>query len=944
MLAGIKKEFALVAPGPNERVMNEAKVIAQAYATLGESEKAEEILKEAGDKSLIPTASRITVGDLLVRRDVITEGGTPRVPRPAAGTSAEPARPEVRGPKVNEANTMEVMAAGLKSRFALGQPDTVSKLQTALYVTRVDAKSIPALRTHPEIFNNQSAFIPHYYYYVIPMCIGDTCYQLGIFDKALENYGLVTQYPYLNKPVEIPNLWIKMARTHLAWGDALYRNNDREGAKAHYESVLSNGQVPSDSSLYQGLFFPMQARIQNIIANRPALLEPRDIENLEMNPMMVAIIIDVSQRLAQLTGNLNALGFPDNYVPVMSFEYLQGVARAFAQFAAQANREYISFKQRAEDESFTIIQMEQAVNLSYKGWQIENQHNAAAREEREAAEAAEKLAKKRRELAEDNLSDYQDLGWEIVRLEEGLAWANASAVDRDDQVNLRYEGLEDLGIRFRTETVETFIGPITVEEHRRRNVVIQEMTRARAERSYQLEKGRLENNVAELEEAEKVAKAQREAAQAREKAAGMAADAAMWRWIYSQSNLNYLRNQEINADIYNELAGIVKETAQIYLRRAIEIAFLMEQAYEFENGVEVNRIRFDYGDLAVADGLYAADLLLRDIDYFTYHKLLTARAKAQPASRVTSLATEYPLQFMLLRRDGKMHFTTHLTDFQKNHPGIYNGRIKQVEIIVEGLVGSLGPIGSLACAGVSKFRRVNGEILNKVHPPETLLLSDYRPRRDALVADVPSAQLRIFENIGLETDWLLTFPKSRNDFDFNNLTDVKIVISYLCEHDQILEEDDVASLPVMEESRIWYSMKYDFAPDAFYLLADTGRMDFGITADMLAFNQTNPSISGISLLVISRENASLPLTVKLWSYAFGNSNDVYSANADGVIVIQSPDQTDRYKGKTVLTNWHLTIDPSQNAELQPDANATAKLDLRNIRDIIFVVQYQYGRA
>jgi hypothetical protein len=72
--------------------------------------------------------------------------------------------------------------------------------------------------------------------------------------------------------------------------------------------------------------------------------------------------------------------------------------------------------------------------------------------------------------------------------------------------------------------------------------------------------------------------------------------------------------------------------ADTYLRYAIELAFLAEQAYEFEADKRINVIRFDY-DQSEGGAYLAADFLMRDLDTLEQDLLVTQdRQEPLPAS------------------------------------------------------------------------------------------------------------------------------------------------------------------------------------------------------------------------------------------------------------------------------------------------------------------------
>lgn len=856
-------------------------------------------------------------------------------------------------------------------------PEFGTKVREAVYDARRNTQSIADLQHRPDDDPAFAVLLPHYYAYVIPVCLGDTYYQLGNYQRAIMYYTEAAGYEFLNKNAEVPGLWLRLARAYMAWGDARYRKDDRSGARELYEKVLLKG-APPDNELYDKPFGEMSKQVLRILKEVPTAIDDRNarpdlpVSILELgtlwarnpdlyrqrvnalidnqiaaegkyNPEVVALLRDVVGRQEQLLAGLNYLGYPDNYVPPLRFAYLQGVARSFAQFAAQANREYISFKRSAEEETYSVQQLEQLVELNGFSYDVEVRRVEAARAETASAVAARRAAATRRDLAQQERDVYAREGFNIVMLDEALAWANAASVSDDDEMLLQYQGLEHLGIPANPGAVWVpFLGR-HIPTYYRRSELIHRLTSERSRRTYELEVGRLNRNVDQLQADEATAESVRKAAAARETAAVMAADAAKWRWRASAQNLDFVRSKEINAELYYEFAAGVRESAVLYLRRAIEVAFLMERAYEFENGGKVRRVRFDYGDLGMANNLLAADLLLRDIDFFTHNRVTEEQGKPQPAARVISLANRHPLEFVRLRQTGEMHFATLLDDFHRDHPGLYQARIKRIELTFEGLVGTTGPVGSLTCGGVSRYRQRDGEVKYKLHPAETLLLTDYRPRRDALVADTPPEVLNVFENTGVDNTWVLSLPMHLNDFNYANLTDVRMIITYLGQHDPTLKEADLQQLPKTEDSVIWYSLRRDVASDAFYLLAKTGQLDFAIERGMVPYNHKDLKIKGVKLIALKKgDSVTVPVTVRLWSDKYGKDALAYTPEKDGTVIVQETGSLKGFHDLTPLTGWHLTIDPAANPALKPKAG-TNKLDLSAVSDILLVIQYEHSR-
>ena len=95
--------------------------------------------------------------------------------------------------------------------------------------------------------------------------------------------------------------------------------------------------------------------------------------------------------------------------------------------------------------------------------------------------------------------------------------------------------------------------------------------------------------------------------------------------------------------------------ADTYLRYAIELAFLAEQAYEFEADKRINVIRFDY-DQSEVGAYLAADFLLSDLDTIEQDFIVNQRQRQQQVRYVLSMAREFPAALEELRENGKVNF------------------------------------------------------------------------------------------------------------------------------------------------------------------------------------------------------------------------------------------------------------------------------------------------
>jgi hypothetical protein len=799
--------------------------------------------------------------------------------------------------------------------------------KTTELATRLKERVLDSRITDSRMLATTSDFDPvQLYYYDIPMNLANSLVQAGHnMELAINLYMRIRNSELLNQPVEAPVLYLNMARAYFARGEALYRAENPEVALKSFEVVLVNGDVPVGSPLYTERLAIMRAKVRSLLQTNKATGNPGEAEFTNSNAIL-AMLRQIEYRTLQIKNKLNYIGYPvdGGYVPTFNFEYLQGVARGFAQFAAQANREYISYTERSEEKRQSIRQLEQSVALSKKAEELEQMRVNETERELDAAEIAQSTTEARIRMANATYNYYVVKGWEIVQLDTAQAWAGSTNQSHDDQMKLWYKNLEDLGIK---------------SGYQPQSVLLQQLAYQRSRRSYEIELRRMRDNIAELNLMLNQSGAQTRVANARQETAKKSLEAARWRTAFSRANLDSAQASEMSPMFYGEMAILARETAQIYLHRAIEAAYLMQAAYNFERGVFVQLIRFDYGDLNVANGLYAADLLLRDIDYFAYDKLISAQSKDQPVRKMYSLRNEFPLQFNELRRTGKMRFQTVLEDIIRDFPGICNARIKQIEIVVQGATGIGGVVGRLTAGGVSKYRDSSGTMRRKVHSSETLFLSQFSPRDNFLSAEVPSSQLRIFENFGMECDWLLEIPQHSNPFSFSSIADIDLYVSFLAQHNAKLADTDIAQLPASEEAEYIYSAAFDDA-QSWQSLSATGRLVLKLNANSIPRNHKQARIKDIVVIGMKSDGTPVRLVTGFYSNGVGDATDRYITAANGVLSIESSTAPGKFAGKALPGEYVFSLSQADNpAHAGTPPN---ELNLSAIYDIQFVFRYKFS--
>ncbi|MCA9285598.1 MAG: hypothetical protein KDA22_10300 [Phycisphaerales bacterium] len=766
--------------------------------------------------------------------------------------------------------------------------------------------------------NQFVAYLPHLYFYVLPMAIGDCHAGMGNLPQASQSYASVLPYPYINQNYEIVKVWTRLAQTFLDRGDEAYRNaKDNPAAygtaKAHYENIaLANKSLPAGSPLYA------DAKFAGIKARVTAILNAADPAAANDNPAIVAIVVSALAKLQQLQAGLNFFGFGPDYVPPFSFEYLQNTARYFAQHASETEQRYIQYKSQAENEEFRRDQMAQQAEVARQSVILEQRGVAEAQRGVDVANAGLNYADVQLDGAVESKNDFENVRWELLEIAEAEAWANASSVDRDDQVKL------------------TWTGNYYNSDHKRRNVMIKELAYQRTRISHELEEGKLERAIESAQAYKAMAEAQVAQAAARVAVAEQRVKIAQLQQKHAEENRDFLDMREFGAQLWYELAQQAKRIKQRYLDMATEIAFLMERAYNAETERGLSVIRYDYQSTA-SGNLMGADLLMADIDSFTFDHVTTTKTKKLPVKRSISLADSYAMSFQALKTNGHCLFETSFADFDRQHPGLYLAKIRNVELVFVGIAGATSIAGTLRNIGVSRFRRSDGTIVSRMYPADVMSLSQYEIRQDALAFRFNPNDLRLFENNGIDTLWQLDLPLDANDFDFNEILDVHLVLYYDGFFDPELEANIREALPATGSASRVFSMRLSF-PDELFYLKNQGQAELLFEPIMFPRNQTELVRTTNTIKVTGDAQAIAGLTIRLTSDAVGGEL-VLETNADGEILdtaAGSPLAT--LKDKPMLDRWSVQIRAEDNPQLVADGT----LDLGGIEDVLVFSEYAFG--
>ena len=442
------------------------------------------------------------------------------------------------------------------------------------------------------------------------------------------------------------------------------------------------------------------------------------------------------------------------------------------------------------------------------------------------AQASVNYAETQRVNAVQSQTDFNNVRWELLEIAEAEAWSSAASMSEDDEIKQSWNG--------------TYYN----SSSRLRSDVLADLAYQRTRVSHDLEAAKLQRGIDAANAYKGIAQAQVAQAQARKGIADQRVVIAQLQQRFAEENRDFLDMREFSSRLWYELARQARRLKQRYLDMATEIAFLMERAYNAETERGLRVIRYDYSQ-AATNNLMGADFLLVDIDYFTLDHVTTTLNKKVPVKKTISLADSFAMAFNRLKSKGSCQFQTELADFDRENPGLFLCKLRNVELIFVGITGATSIAGSLRNIGVSKFRLGTGAVVTRVYPSDVMPLSQYDLRQDALAFRFNPNDLRLFENNGIDTLWQIELPLNANTFDFNEILDVQLVFYYDGFFSQTVEAAVKAALPVNGTASRAFSSRMSF-PDELFYLKNKGEAELVFDAGMFPRNQTNLTRTNIT--------------------------------------------------------------------------------------------------
>ncbi|MCK4257371.1 MAG: hypothetical protein KAX49_00240 [Halanaerobiales bacterium] len=791
-----------------------------------------------------------------------------------------------------------------------------------IYKWRINRTKLEEITFNYQLQSDFAVQLPHIYYYIIPTALGDCYHAIGEYNTAESYYLKVANYEYINTQIEIPDLWIKLANNVLAWGDSLYKNSDYTESMDIYRKVVD---LPGSGDVVWAKSYLYKHSKLRLVGNKvKSMLEKYENGVIEaINPKLKTIVLEVRARLLQLEANLDFWGMPMDIIPIWSFEYLQTVARYFAGQAVQAEREFVHFWDRGETESLTRQQVEQGVALVTGELELAGRRKESAEDELAIYQAGKELATLRKNNAQDNYYDYSSLSAQRIYADAAIATLGSGSSVDWDKIEKHIRELQEEG-RTSGKTGH-LIGARTLE-------------RGRKTREYEL--GSMKRQINELGLSEEMANKQWDAARTRVEVADQMEVIAKLKKEFAEESLAAFDNQLFTPDVWYQMGLFMRGISNSYLYMALNIAKMMQKAYNFENGLKRHYIKEDYSTNTIK-GMFAGDALLLDIDSFTHDLITSVHKKEIPIKHTFSLVESYPYLFETqFRQSGKMEFETRIEDFDLAYPGTYGRKIKKIEISIQGILPKDGIKGTLTNGGINRYRTTNfDEVKFRIQPKETLILSEYRVKEDAIIFPDDSTKLGLFEGVGVIGSWALEIPRFSNDLDFNMITDISITFYYNARYDERLEHrvrEEFATLDGMNQKSRIIPLRWAF-PDRYFYFQDTGKLEFMLDPSYFPFNELNPKIRNLNVLIITEPEIDPESLVVRFCTPNHNNTIKAKPNSKGEIAVTNNHPWQPLLMETAVGDYHLEISKEENPQLNKDG----AFKLEGIKNIVLILEYDF---
>lgn len=297
---------------------------------------------------------------------------------------------------------------------------------------------------------------------------------------------------------------------------------------------------------------------------------------------------------------------------------------------------------------------------------------------------------------------------------------------------------------------------------------------------------------------------------------------------------------------------------------ALDMALAAQKAYQYELNKDDTYISFDYWD-SLKKGLLAGEGLMLGLNQLE-KAYLEGNERRLEIEKTISLLQLDPQAFLNLKNTGTCQFSLSEKLFDYDFPGHYCRQIKTISISIPAVVGPYQNIKATLTQLSDKTllkpdsdvvqKSLKSESVSQVDP-SILRTSWRRNQKIALskgINDTGLFELSFrderylpFEGTGAISTWELSLPKSTNQINFDNLTDVIITLSYtaLAAGEGTFKQTVQTALNPCE----WFyyiSLNQTF-PSEWHTFVTSKKMNFTLSPSILPSHMTKVQLKGVSL-------------------------------------------------------------------------------------------------
>ena len=352
--------------------------------------------------------------------------------------------------------------------------------------------------------------------------------------------------------------------------------------------------------------------------------------------------------------------------PIWRFDYLYQLATFFSQQAEQAEQRYIQFEERRASAELTRQQLSDAVSAA------RNELSLAETRIREH-DAAVDVARERQRLASNRQGALSEEYWEYISSSSMAIQYQAISASLGggssgvfSEINRHVEQIRRTG-----------------ETRGQRGLLIGASTYLAGMEMRDVELTRMRNAQEQAGIEVDIARKQVQQESARRDSAIQLRNAVRSRYQEARALERLYENQDLTPEVYRQLAELMQRISASYLSMAYEIAYLAEQAFNYEFRSTLSVITAPDDASSPTGGLLQSEILQNQLASFKLNEVYLGGEERSLVTWNVKLHELYPASYFdAIRRGRPFTFALDVTMLDKKFPGLVDVRIENLAVEV----------------------------------------------------------------------------------------------------------------------------------------------------------------------------------------------------------------------------------------------------------------------